>query len=411
MPEGPELHLASLYVNRMCDGVVFAGPVRKSEVSKNPDVPFTCEAYRITATSRGKEVKLTLTPIKSDDSKQTVKAGQADQPVDIVFHFGMSGYFRFTPEDELHKHAHLLFYSKEKPCRVLSFVDTRRFGSWHPNVSWQPNRGPCIMFEYKSFRENVLSHLSDRAFDGPICEVLLNQKYFNGIGNYLRAEILFRLNIPPFVQARTLLEGLESEDVFENERSTTGMKTSDKAKKKGGKPDLLRLCHTVPLEVVNLGGKVYDPETADYSGFETWLQCYSVDGMKSIQDHKGRTIWFKGHPGPMVPKGSRSPKAKKRSKKEEDNDYTDKKKVAQSCSETTIKKRIKQETVTKTPKNYKDPRPKEIGSKRGKTEKAGEVSTPQKEKKSTARRRKSSSAEPLEGSQRKSGRVTRQNSK
>lgn len=43
------------------------------------------------------------------------------------------------------------------------------------------------------FRENVLSNLSDKAFNRPICEALLNQKYFNGIGNYLRAEILYRL--------------------------------------------------------------------------------------------------------------------------------------------------------------------------------------------------------------------------
>lgn len=164
MPEGPELHLASLYVNKMCDGVVFCGPVIKSEVvktdrifadkvSKFPDVPFTCEAYRITATSRGKEVKLTLTPIKSDDApKRGAKAKQADQPMDIVFRFGMSGYFRFTGVDELPKHAHLRFYTKEKPCRVLSFVDTRRFGSWEPCGTWQPDRGPCIMFEYQSFR-------------------------------------------------------------------------------------------------------------------------------------------------------------------------------------------------------------------------------------------------------------------
>lgn len=206
MPEGPELHLASLYVNKMCNGLIFTGAVRKSEVSKSPDVSFTCQAYRITATSRGKEVKLTLTPMKGQD--------QADQPMDIVFRFGMSGYFRLTTEDELPKHSHLRFYSNEEPCRVLSFVDTRRFGSWQPGGTWQLSRGPCVITEYKSFRsvtmsasltqpsasltrslsrrENVLLHLSDRAFDRPICEVLLNQKYFNGIGNYLRAEILFR---------------------------------------------------------------------------------------------------------------------------------------------------------------------------------------------------------------------------
>lgn len=215
MPEGPELHLAGLYVNKMCNGLIFTGAVRKSEVSKSPDVSFTCEAYRITATSRGKEVKLTLTPMKSDDLKRRPKAGQADRPMDIVFRFGMSGYFRLTSEDELPKHSHLRFYSNEKPSRVLSFVDARRFGGWQPGGMWQPSRGPCVITEYKSFRsvmlkaalsqlkhqrltlclscrENVLSQLSDRAFDRPICEVLLNQKYFNGIGNYLRAEILFR---------------------------------------------------------------------------------------------------------------------------------------------------------------------------------------------------------------------------
>ncbi|XP_023278238.1 endonuclease 8-like 1 isoform X1 [Seriola lalandi dorsalis] len=404
MPEGPELHLASLYVNKMCQGVVFTGPVRKSEVSKSPDVPFTCEAYRITAASRGKEVKLMLTPMKSDGPKERVKAGQ-EQPMEIVFRFGMSGYFRLTTEDELPKHAHLRFYSNETPCRVLSFVDARRFGSWHPNGAWQPDRGPCIMFEYKSFRENVVSHLSDRAFDRPICEVLLNQKYFNGIGNYLRAEILFRLNIPPFVSARTVLEGLESEDLCESGKSVKNeiadSKTSDRAKNKGVKVemgDLLRLCHTVPLEVVNLGGKGYDPEKADYSDFEAWLQCYYVDGMKSIRDHNGRTMWFKGDPGPMAPKDSKSPRAKKRAKKEDDHDYTDNKKLARSRSESTTKKRVvKQETVTKTPKKEKDGGWKEARSKKKLTENSREVNTLQHEKRSTARRRAGSSAAPTAG--------------
>ncbi|XP_054475412.1 endonuclease 8-like 1 [Anoplopoma fimbria] len=417
MPEGPELHLASLYVNKMCKGVVFTGTVRKSDVSKSADVPFTCEAFRITATSRGKEVKLTLTPMKSDDAKKSVKAGHADQPMEIVFRFGMSGFFRFTAEDALPKHAHLRFYSKETPCRVLSFVDARRFGSWHPNGTWQPDRGPCIMFEYEGFREKIVSHLSDRAFDRPICEVLLNQKYFNGIGNYLRAEILFRLNIPPFVPARTVLEGLKSEDVLENKKMVkieiTDTKTSDGVKQKpvkGETGDLLRLCHTVPLEVVNLGGKGYDPEKADYSDFKAWLQCYYVDGMKSIRDHNGRTMWFKGDPGPMAPKDSKSPKAKKRAKKEDDHDYTEKKKVARKSSASTPKKNVvKKETVTKTPKKETDAHSKEAVSKR---RKAREVNTPRHEQRSAPRGKKSSSnAEPPAGPQRRSERVTRQNSK
>lgn len=41
-------------------------------------------------------------------------------------------------------------------------------------------------------REHVLRNLADKTFDRPICEALLDQRFFNGIGNYLRAEILFR---------------------------------------------------------------------------------------------------------------------------------------------------------------------------------------------------------------------------
>jgi len=426
MPEGPELHLASLFVNRVCEGVVFTGPVTKSEVSKSPDVPFSCDEYRIKATSRGKEVMLTLTPMKSDEDKtgssRRVKgqAGQADQPMDVVFRFGMSGFFRFTPEDELPKHAHLRFYTKEQPCRVLSFVDARRFGGWQPNGTWQPDRGPCIMFDYKSFRGNVLTNLSDRAFDRPICEVLLNQKYFNGIGNYLRAEILFRLNIPPFVQARKVLEGLGSEEVIENETAikdeltdtkVKGQKTFDSKKNvKVEAADLLNLCHTVPLEVVNLGGKGYDPEKRDYSDFQAWLKCYYVDGMKSIRDHNGRTMWFSGDPGPMAPKDAKSPKAKKRAKKKDnDHDYESKKKVVKRLSDRTKKeKQVKQEPATKRLKKEKD-LPQEPEKRKSK-HKGRTVNTTGGKNSQAASRKKSSSAE-ASIPQRRSGRVTRQSSK
>lgn len=337
MPEGPELHLASLFVNRMCEGLVFTGAVEKSDVNKNPEVPFCCDAYIIKAQSRGKEVILTLTPIKNDgDSKRKVGKHQSQQPMDVVFRFGMSGFFRFTSEDDLPKHAHLRFYTNESPRRVLSFEDTRRFGSWQANGTWQKDRGPCVMFEYESFRENVLSNLSDKAFDKPICEALLNQKYFNGIGNYLRAEILFRLQIPPFVKARTVLEGIElkNENKKEIKKVITVLETTDTAGKKGVKvetPDLLSLCHTVPLEVVKLGENGYKPAKAEYSVLQAWMQCYSVDGMNSLSDHNGRTIWFKGDPGPMVPKGAKSRKIKWKIQK--DHDYTDSKKAKKTHTE------------------------------------------------------------------------------
>lgn len=41
------------------------------------------------------------------------------------------------------------------------------------------------------------------------------------------------------------------------------------------------------------GGTFYNSEEAGYSDFEAWLQCYYVDGMESVRDHNGRTMWFK----------------------------------------------------------------------------------------------------------------------
>ncbi|KAM3924136.1 endonuclease 8-like 1 [Leptodactylus fuscus] len=293
MPEGPELHLAGCFVNKVCNGLRFGGKVEKSAVSKNPEVPFSCPEYTISAVSRGKEVKLILTPV--------VDGADA---ASVVFRFGMSGSFKFTLEEDMPKHAHLRFYTLDVPRKVLSFVDPRRFGSWEYNGMWQKERGPCVMTEYDKFRENVLKHLSDKAFDKPICEVMLNQKYFNGIGNYLRAEILHRVKIPPFMPARTVLESVK------NLCQDGDLSLSKKVKIKKENPDLLQLCNLVPLEVIDLA--TYDPiQLGNYVVLQEWLQCYFNPGMKTLRDSNGRTIWFEGEPGPLAPKGQKSRKQRK----------------------------------------------------------------------------------------------------
>ncbi|NXM98772.1 NEIL1 Endonuclease, partial [Sylvia borin] len=265
-----------------------------SAVGRGPEVPFRSEAYSISAIARGKELRLTLSALDP-------AAGPPAQ--DLVFRFGMSGSFRLCLAAELPRHAHLRFLTRESPPRALCFVDPRRFGSWRLGAAWQPERGPCVVSEYQAFRENVLKNLDDRAFDKSICEALLNQKYFNGIGNYLRAEILFRLKIPPFEKARTVLEALKEQEQRKKDPSLT---LSKKVKLRQENPDVLELCHTVPMEVIMAEKQLLDPEHSDnYAAFKNWLQCYLVPGMSSLRDRSGRTIWFQGEPGPMAPKGQR----------------------------------------------------------------------------------------------------------
>ena len=145
MPEGPELHLASHFVNEACRELVFGGCVEKSPVSRNPEVPFESSAYSISALARGKELRLTLSPLPG--------AQPPREPLALVFRFGMTGSFQLVPSDALPPHAHLRFYTAPPgPRLALCFVDIRRFGRWDLGGEWQPGRGPCVLLEYAQFR-------------------------------------------------------------------------------------------------------------------------------------------------------------------------------------------------------------------------------------------------------------------
>ncbi|KAK2154008.1 hypothetical protein LSH36_279g02070 [Paralvinella palmiformis] len=309
MPEGPELFMTSRFINAVCHGKYFSGCVRKSDVSKCPPIHWHAKLYQIVAFSRGKELKLTLTDIRTENVTKDVTdesgcslSSECRDALNIVFTFGLTGKFSFDSVDDIPKHAHLKFYTADNDM-VLSYVDCMRFGKWTPDGKWKSDRGPCVLQEYELFRKNVLSNLGCSAFNKPICEVLLNQKYFNGVGNYLRAEILYRCGIRPFDEARSVLEGL-----------------SEETKVKSEKPDILYLCHSLSLEVVNLtqsaeqnGYSLYDEESD--KAFITWLKCYNNINMNHISDHNRRTVWFAGDSGPMVPRDGKQ-KHRKRPHKE-----------------------------------------------------------------------------------------------
>merc|ERR1712083_1092427 len=42
------------------------------------------------------------------------------------------------------------------------------------------------------------------------------------------------------------------------------------------------------------------------AAFSKWLHCYYQDGMKNLVDSNGRTMWFSGQPGSMIPKQSKT---------------------------------------------------------------------------------------------------------
>jgi endonuclease VIII-like 1 len=96
----------------------------------------------------------------------------------------------------------------------------------------------------------------------------MDQKYFNGIGNYLRAEILFRANQDPFEDAKSAILNT---------------------------PIILDLCTLVPLEAYVMGGGQLkdwkNPFNFVPTNFDLWVQCYGKSDL-SIIDRNGRKLWY-----------------------------------------------------------------------------------------------------------------------
>ena len=60
MPEGPEIRIASMFINQVASTHTFGGKVLKGEkATKLADVPFEATEYTLHAESRGKELKVT----------------------------------------------------------------------------------------------------------------------------------------------------------------------------------------------------------------------------------------------------------------------------------------------------------------------------------------------------------------
>jgi hypothetical protein len=185
-------------------------------------------------------------------TRQALEAEKAERQIGKAG----AGYSGCSPQSVLST-AQVMF--ERCDGALLCFVDPRprcsdtavwQAGLWG-SANCTNSRGPDPVHEYLEFRRNILDSLrSDidtdaagggqegaqggrlgrRAGEGEredeggerekgtrrrgvggvvwecaICEVLLNQRFFNGVGNYVRAELLWEAKVPPFARARDVL--------------------------------------------------------------------------------------------------------------------------------------------------------------------------------------------------------------
>lgn len=266
MPELAEVKIMSDFINNVVGLDPFYERIEKSEVSKvktELDV-FDNGIFSVSAQSRGKELMLNLELIGGDVNGPVIKR--------LSCSMGMSGNWIFIKKDSPKletalKHAHLRFISTRG--NYLLLYDVRRFAKWKWADTWGKGRGYCPLTEYNEFnfevRKNIHSH---KDFKKPLCEILMSQKWFNGIGNYLRAEILWRLDVNPFQPA--------------NELSHQDVEL------------LCTISHLCVRDAYQLGGGQlqdwYNPNGVEGDSFKEWVMCYGK--LNSKVDGTGRKFWY-----------------------------------------------------------------------------------------------------------------------
>jgi len=262
MPEWAELRITSDFVNKTSVGKGFI-KAEKSDVSKvktdlsfmNMNRPFT-----ITAESRGKELRLSISDQK--ESKY------------LLMFMGMSGGFalispKYKDYDKVMKHSHLRFYREDG--MILCFHDVRRFGKWKWADEWSNNRGFDPVRETEEWKNELRNSYKDN--HGFVSEVLMNQKLFSGVGNYLRAEILCRTQDNPWKK----LSEFNAEEI-ENLMNVT--------------------LYCLETAYLNQGGRIKDWQNPFIQNenhatpMSNWILCYGSLQSSMIKDKTGRTFWF-----------------------------------------------------------------------------------------------------------------------
>lgn len=254
MPELAELKFTADYVNENSKGITYVS-ISKNPEHKCEDIEVPFEEFTISAESKGKELTV------------FIKDRHSTESFPIRMTMGMSGYFKLTNTGQEPKHSHLKFYRKDGT--TLSFVDVRRFGKWKQGVSWNSSRGEDPTTSYDSFWKDIMTNLTSKAFQKPLYEVLMNQKYFNGIGNYLRAEIIYRAgDVDPFLPAAWQLAKY---------------------------PKILDLCRDIPMLAYAKGGgsiRDWDNPFGNDVIQEKFMLCYGNKNMSKRKDSNGRTFWY-----------------------------------------------------------------------------------------------------------------------
>jgi len=255
MPEGPEIRIMSDFINEKTKDKVFrkAFHVNKGNNPIEFEEDLSSEIFQIISSFYGKKLILHL------------KSNTKNIPIYIFM--GMSGSWKWVQTENWNetKFIRLRFDSDDGYSLIMFGGYMGPKYSIHNNFK-NSKSGPDLILDFDKFKENIFDSIQKKLFEKPIYEVLLNQDFFNGVGNYLRSTILFYADVNPFQSARIIIKN---------------------------NPNFLNICQDILIKAYQLnGGQLKDwsnPFEKDSSEFSNWVYYKKGD---SIKDSSNRTFWY-----------------------------------------------------------------------------------------------------------------------
>ncbi|RLI44978.1 hypothetical protein DRO61_11475 [Candidatus Bathyarchaeota archaeon] len=203
MPELPEVKIFANRLNFSCKGCeiqsisIVRGPYKENE--KERYVKFreqveTFKSHRVTKVkSKGKWLYFEL-----------------NGPSYAAFgvHHGMEGSWCTNPNNK-HAILELVISGEHKTSTKIYFQDSRRFGTFLLLTKDELKKeldkiGPDIF--KMTCEEFDIALKTKRIQDKRLCEVLMDQRVIGGIGNYLRADIMYLARVDPKTEIKDLTD-------------------------------------------------------------------------------------------------------------------------------------------------------------------------------------------------------------
>jgi endonuclease VIII-like 1 len=252
MPEAPEIRIMSDFINQNSKDFRFK-KLFHVEKGNNP-IDSNYDQYNVSADFYGKQLQLNF-------------YNRLGESMNISVFMGMSGNWKLVPTESWSDTKFTrMRLDREDGMSLLLYGGY--MGPKYKIGGFDTKRGFDIVKDFDKFKENVISNLNAKVFDKPICEVLLDQRYFDGVGNYIRSTILYYLDVNPFECARIVI--------------------------KNNNPGIFDICKEVIEKSYTLSGaqlrdwKNPNPNLSS----EDFLEWVFYQKGVSCTDKTGRTFWF-----------------------------------------------------------------------------------------------------------------------